>query len=262
MAREKIDKEVNSRLYFGLRALLPELIPFLREEYPKTHQLLSPKDNTILPDIEAEDKGIDVIRAEFPADSIVAEERSKFHQNIYGKSKYRWTADFIDGSSNFRKHRPYFAINMSIQRGDEVLGGIICDPMNERAYHVRKGHGAHVNGEQLLVSKQEDLSKAEIALISSNSFEKHGEEELLHRLEQAIRSARKKGCTSLELAACAAGEIDGVVKPTKNNWVDAGLLMVQEAGGQVTVFDRGSHKVYVASNPYIHGDLCRVVREK
>jgi myo-inositol-1(or 4)-monophosphatase len=262
MARNRLDPEVNARLYFGLRALLPELIPFLRGEYAKTHQLLSANDNTILPDIEAEDRGVDVIRAEFPADSIVAEERSKFRQNIYGRSKYRWNADFIDGSSNFRKHQPYFAINMSIQRGDDIMGGIICDPMDERVYHVRKGNGAYLNGEQLLVSTQRDLSRAEIALISSNSFTKHGEEDLMHRLEQAAGNSRKKGCTSLELAACAAGEIDGVVKPTRNPWQSAGLLMVQEAGGLVTVFDRGSHKIYVASNPYIHTDLCRIVEEK
>jgi myo-inositol-1(or 4)-monophosphatase len=256
------DKEIRARLHYGLKKVLPKLIPLIQREFPKEHRLLSADDNTIQPDIDTEEKGISVIKSRYPADTIIAEERSKRDANLKGNSPYGWVADFIDGSSNFRKKKPYFAINMSIRKGNEVLGGIICDPMYYKIFYVRKGEGVYLDGEPISVSSQTDLSKAHIGLISPNSFRKHNENYLMRRLEQVVGSERKNGSTSLELAACAAGEIDGVVKPTKNNWQDAGFLMVKEAGGRVTPIRRGSHTIYVASNPYIHKALCDVVRER
>ncbi|MBD3259247.1 hypothetical protein GF371_01290 [Candidatus Woesearchaeota archaeon] len=257
------DKEIKSRLYFGIRQVLPELIPFLREEYQKHHELLSPEDNTIQPDIGAEERGVSIITERFPGDAVVAEERSKADNNVAGRpASFGWTADFLDGSTNFRKHRPYFAISMSLNKGKDLLGGLICDPIANKKFYAIKGRGAYLDRRPLSVSVQKDLSKAKMGLISLNSYRKHNELDLMQRLYQAAGECRTKGCTSLELAACAAGELDAVVKPTKNNWLDAGILMVEEAGGKVTAIDRSSHKIYVASNPYIHDELCRIVRER
>ena len=265
MANEKVsqadrEKEIQARLYFGLKKVLPKLIPLIQREFGKDHNLLSPDDNTIQPDIDTEEAGISIIRRRYPTDAVVAEERAKKGRTLKGRSSYEWVADFIDGSTNFRKKIPRFAVNMSVKKGEEVLGGIICDPLTNKIFYTRKGQGAHLDGELLSVSDQTDLAKAHIGLISPNSFRKHGENDLMYRLEKAAGYERKNGSTSLELAACAAGEVDGVVKPTNNPWgVSAGLLMVKEAGGKVTHINRGAHRIYVASNPYIHDALCKIV---
>ncbi|MBW2987381.1 inositol monophosphatase [Candidatus Woesearchaeota archaeon] len=260
------EKEIRARLQYGLKNVLPRLVPLIHREFPKDHRLISPYDNTIQPDLDAEEEGISAIRSRYPADSIVAEESAKRGEKIKGESDYGWIADFIDGSSNFRKKKPHFAINMSVKKGDEVLGGIICDPMKYRIFYTRKGAGFFLDGEKLSLYDKPGLARrlsdAHLGLISPNSFRKHREYGLMQRLQKAAGSKIAEGSTSLELAACAAGEVDGVVKPTSNPWgVSAGLLMVEEAGGKVTPIDRGPHTIYVASNPYIHEELCDVVRD-
>ena len=256
---------VKERLKYARQSILPILTAMILGEYGKYHKLLSENDNTIQTDIKADNTAIEKVLAKYPDDSIITEESSKRGEEFKG-NEYKWIMDLLDGSSNYRKNISFFATSIAMQKNNELYGGLIYNPAEKQLFCARKDLGAFYHdldkrkSSRLSVSDIDDLRKANISTVSSNSYKKYGMLGLLNDLQKSVKGNRQLGCTSLELAYTAKGAFDGIVKPTNNPWgVSAGLLMVEEAGGRITLFRKGNLNIYVASNPYIHKGLCDVV---
>ena len=116
---------------------------------------------------------------------------------------------------------PHFAISIALKTNDEIVSGLIYDPIKDEMFFAEKNKGSYLNNQRLRVSKKNVIDDC---LFSSN--------------HDGVRfsnfNMRYTGCAALDLAYVAAGRFDGFFHNDINIWdVAAGSLMVQEAGGVV-----------------------------
>ncbi len=153
-------------------------------------------------------------------------------------SPYTWVIDPIDGTINFIHAIPTFAISIALLERDEVIAGIVFNPITNDLYYAEKGKGSYVmtptGTVRLRVSAR---NKLEQAVIGSCGFRSEKNRETVTKLTNGLAATRFNGCTTLSLASVAAGQFDGYVSCHFNMWdIAAGYLLVKEAGGFASDF--------------------------
>jgi myo-inositol-1(or 4)-monophosphatase len=173
-----------------------------------------------------------VTKTDKQVEKILIDELSKSKKNysflseeigkINNKDKDNiWIIDPIDGTTNFLHGIPHFAICVALQSNQEIVCGLIYDPIKDEMYYSEKNKGAFLNNHRLRVSKKSSL---EDCLFSSNH----------EGVKFSDLNMRYSGCAALDLAYVASGRLDGFFHNKINFWdIAAGTLMVEEAGGIV-----------------------------
>jgi myo-inositol-1(or 4)-monophosphatase len=173
-----------------------------------------------------------VTKTDKHVEKILIEELSKTKKNfsflteesgsIKNKDKENiWIIDPIDGTTNFLHGIPHFAICIAHQSKEEILSGLIFDPIKDEMFFAEKDKGAFLNNQRLRVSKKNLLDDC---LFSSNH----------EGVKFSDLNMRYSGCAALDLAYVAAGRLDGFFHNKINLWdVAAGEILVKEAGGAV-----------------------------
>jgi myo-inositol-1(or 4)-monophosphatase len=211
-------------------------------------------------DIACEKHIISRILEKFPEHSILAEESGENTQ----KSEYLWIIDPIDGTTNYAHSYPYFAVSIALSYQNEIILGVTHAPMLQETFLAAKNTGAYLNSNKLKVSTNHSL---ELSLLATgfppnrNTNDYSKAIELFTKAQNFIHGVRRSGSACLELAYTAAGRLDGFFEIGLKPWdVAVGLLLVKEAGGQVTNFDNQTFDPFqntiIASNGIIHQELC------
>tara|TARA_B100001123_G_scaffold447559_1_gene605493 strand:- start:1044 stop:1754 length:711 start_codon:yes stop_codon:yes gene_type:complete len=132
-----------------------------------------------------------------------------------------WIIDPIDGTTNFLHGIPHFAISVALKFKNEIMSGIIFDPIKNEMFYAEKNNGSFFNNQRIRVSKKNVLDEC---LFATNHLgAKHSDLNL-----------RYSGCTALDLAYVGAGRLDGFFHNKINIWdIAAGIIVVEEAGGKV-----------------------------
>lgn len=226
-----------------------------------------PADFVSAADLRAEETLRQELRKARPDYDLLMEE-SGATQAGGAKAARRWIVDPLDGTSNFLHGLPHFAISIALEEQDEIVAGVIYDPLRDEMFHAERGTGAYLNDRRLRVSSREHLQDALIA--TGAPFKGHGDAPLfLAELEAVIGTTagiRRWGSAALDLAYVAAGRYDGYWERDLSSWdVAAGLILVREAGGTVSQLDgrasRHDSPSILAANNALHGPLMRVLRE-
>ena len=137
-----------------------------------------------------------------------------------------WIIDPIDGTTNFLHGIPHFAICIAHQSKNEILSGLIFDPIKDEMFFAEKDKGAFLNNQRLRVSKKNSLDDC---LFSSNQ----------EGLKFSNLNMRCSGSAALDLAYVASGRLDGFFQNKINLWdVASGALLIKEAGGIVNDIDK------------------------
>jgi len=132
-----------------------------------------------------------------------------------------WIIDPIDGTTNFLHGIPHFAICIALKTKEEIVSGLIFDPIKDEMFFAEKEKGAFLNNQRLRVSNKNSIDDC---LFSSNH----------EGVKFSNLNMRCSGCAALDLAYVASGRLDGFFHNKINLWdVAAGSLMVKEAGGIV-----------------------------
>ena len=173
-----------------------------------------------------------VTKTDKHVEKILIEELSKTKKNysflteetgvIKNKDKDNiWIIDPIDGTTNFLHGIPHFAISIALKSKDELLSGLIFDPIKDEMFFAEKDKGAFLNNQRLRVSNKNSLEEC---LFSSNN----------EGIKFSNLNIRCSGSAALDLAYVASGRLDGYFQNKINLWdVAAGALMIKEAGGIV-----------------------------
>tara|TARA_B100001057_G_scaffold487035_1_gene569126 strand:+ start:324 stop:1064 length:741 start_codon:yes stop_codon:yes gene_type:complete len=158
-----------------------------------------------------------------------------------------WIIDPIDGTTNFLHGIPHFAISIALKSKDELLSGIIYDPIKDEMFFAEKEKGAFLNNQRLRVSKKNSLEEC---LFASNN----------EGVKFSNLNMRCSGSAALDLAYVAAGRLDGYFQNKINLWdVAAGLIMIKEAGGIVNdIRDFEINNLYIkASSAAIYDEMLK-----
>ena len=160
---------------------------------------------------------------------------------------YVWVIDPIDGTTNFLHGIPHFCISIGLKFKDEIISGIIFDPIKNEIFFAEKNQGAFFNNHRIRVSKRKNLDEC---LFATN---KNG-------LSSTDLNSRIFGSAALDLAYVASGRIDGYFQNGLNLWdIAAGTLIVKEAGGIVNNFnlEKTSNIKLVASSEIINEKMLK-----
>lgn len=181
-------------------------------------------------------------------------------------SEFRWVIDPLDGTTNYAHKFPIFCVSIGLEHGQEVVLGVVYDPMREEMFWAVKGKGSFLNGKRLKVSQTSRLEQSLIATGFPYDVRESKNNNLNHFSNFLVRAQaiRRCGSAALDLCYVACGRFDGFWEIKLNPWdVAAGGLIVLEAGGRVTDFQNGSFSIYnkqvLATNGLIHGEMLGVL---
>jgi len=184
-----------------------------------------------------------------------------------GGSGTRWVVDPLDGTANFVRSFPHFAVSVALVAEGRVEVGAIFDPMRDELYSAARGRGAWCNGRRLQVTARPGLAGA--FLTTGFPFRVHRLLDtylrVFHDVFLAVAAIRRPGAAALDLAHTAAGIFDGFFEFCLSPWdIAAGSLLVREAGGLVSNLDGGEevmgHGNVVAAGSGVHRELLAVVQ--
>jgi len=185
-----------------------------------------PKDFVTNADIKAEKIIIEELKKARPNYSIISEEngveKNKDESNF-------WIIDPIDGTTNFLHGVPHFAISIALQSNNEIVCGLIYDPIKDELFYAEKNQGAYFNNQRIRVSKKRDIDECLFA-VGKGKYNP----DLIYR---------RSGSAALDLAYVASGRFDGYFQNNLNLWdIAAGIIIVKEAGGIINEIDLSSLK--------------------
>lgn len=178
----------------------------------------------------------ELISSEFPEHGFVGEE--------YGasavKSDFQWIVDPLDGTTNFLRGIPHYAVSIALVHKGEVVHGTVFDPAKREMFSASKGAGTRLNSSPVSVSQAVSMSGGVYATgVPFNGLTLANLECftdcMLGVLSQQTAGIRRLGSAALDLAYVAAGRYEGYWEANLKSWdIAAGALLVQEAGGLVT----------------------------
>lgn len=174
---------------------------------------------------------------------------------------HRFVIDPIDGTHNFIHAIPYFCVSVAMEKRlangrFETQAGVIYDPIHNEIFAAELYQGATMNDQRLVTSARVEPDTCMIATcLPANNHTQHGQK-LLSTLRAQPFFMRSTGSLALDLAYVASGRYDGLCYESYKHWdVAAGMLLVREAGGQITVSETPGKTFLFASNTRIHGKL-------
>ena len=210
--------------------------------------------------------------AAFPEHGIYGEEGTRERM----EGEFRWYVDPLDGTTNFAHGFPQFCVSMGLERrapgmppGQDgtLVAAVIYDPMRDELFTAERGQGATLNGKPMRVSRIAVLAES---LLSTGfpSRKRHASPNVHFYQEFTLRShgVRRAGSAALDLAYVACGRLEAFWEFNLNPWdTAAGILLVEEAGGQVTDFAGNPFQLnsreILASNGLIQGELVNLFND-
>ena len=223
-----------------------------------------PGDFVTTADTKVEKILIDELSKARPNYSILSEEIGE----IKNDKEFKWIIDPIDGTSNFLHGIPHFAISIGLEQNNEIICGIIYDPIKDEMFSAEKGNGSYLNNQRIRVSARKKLKDCIIFTGGPGHNSKNMElslKEYKKFSSEVSIPIRKLGSAALDLAYVAAGRCDGFWQRDLNYWdIAAGIILVKEAGGFVTDFEGNKgfveNKTILASNSKINEEMIEILK--
>ena len=209
-------------------------------------------------DKNAEQAIIDVIQKAYPTHTIISEECGIIEGT---EDDYQWIIDPLDGTTNFVKGIPHFAVSIALKVKGKLDQAVVFDPIRGELFTASRGHGAQLNGFRIRVKQSKELTGGILA--TGFPFKKKHHLDAYLKMFKALftktSDIRRAGSAALDLAYVAAGRVDGFFEIGLKPWdTAAGELLVIEAGGLVTDFT-GGHNHQKSGN--IVASSTRVLKE-
>lgn len=167
----------------------------------------------------------------YPDHAILGEEAGQS-----GAGEHLWLIDPVDGTSNYLRGIPHYAISIALAVKGRVEQGVVYDPVRDELFAASRGEGATLNSRRIRVSGRLSLEGA--VLGTAFPFRKRrlmpAYQAMFDALFAQVEDIRRAGTASLDFAYVACGRLDGFWELGLKPWdMAAGALLVQEAGGVV-----------------------------
>lgn len=211
-------------------------------------------------DLASQDAIRQTLLQEFPTHTFLGEES----QETPDPAEFRWIVDPLDGTSNYVHGLEFYAVSIGLEVRGVLVAGVIYQPAADKCFTATQGGGAYLGGQPIRVSQVPDLRNS--LLVTGFPPGMRGRSDLLRLFEEFCaesHSVRRLGSAALDLAYVACGRFDGFYAPNLHCWdAAAGVVLVREAGGQVTNLDGTPYNLYtpdiLATNGLIHEAMARV----
>jgi len=224
-----------------------------------------PGDLVTVADKASEAVILEILQRHLSDHAILAEESGKLGNP---ESKYLWTIDPLDGTTNYAHQYPFFAVSIGLLIAGVPEVGVIFDPVHQELFRAARGLGATKNRRPIQVSSTAQLEDS--LLVTGFAYDRretldNNYAEFCH-LTHLTQGVRRSGSAALDLAHVACGRLDGYWERGISPWdIAAGVIILEEAGGKVTAYD-GSPLIIesgriLATNGKIHNALSQELEQ-
>jgi len=208
-------------------------------------------------DREAEQAITTILRRAFPDHGFLGEEFGE-----QGPADRRWIIDPIDGTKNFVRGIPVWAVLIGLEEHGEVTTGVVLNPASGECFWARKGEGAFQDGERLRVSEVGRMGEATLLHSGLNLLHATGYWDGFVRLVDVASRTRGFG-DYYGYGLLAQGRAEIYAEVDLKPWdIAAVKILVEEAGGRLTDF-AGRPTIYggtvLASNGRLHDEALRLL---
>lgn len=139
---------------------------------------------------------IDTIRKSYPQHTIITEESGELEGT---DQDVQWVIDPLDGTTNFIKRLPHFAVSIAVRIKGRTEVAVVYDPMRNELFTATRGQGAQLNGYRLRGSTARDLDGTILATASRSK------QTVRHYLHQHRRQTVQRMCRLPSYRFCGAG---------------------------------------------------------
>jgi len=201
------------------------------------------------------------IRKRYPQHSLLTEESGL----LKGDPDWLWIVDSLDGTSGFASSNPLFSVCLAVMHRGELILGTVYAPAIREFYLAEKGNGAYLNQRRIHVSETSDLGQSYLFYCEGGERDRLRTGRLLAKVYPEVTDVRKLGSAGLETAWVAAAKGEAYFTTKIEPWdVAPGVLLVQEAGGEVTDFKGNPWKLETSdllfSNGRVHTAMLNLLR--
>jgi myo-inositol-1(or 4)-monophosphatase len=206
-----------------------------------------------------------VVATRYP-DHLFLGEENTIKWDPFEADEYVWLVDPLDGTTNYVHGYPCYAVSVAVARHQEILAGVIFDPLKDECFAAEMGRGAWCNGIAIRTTVAATVGESLVA-VSLPPRVKADSADLADfvRVVQVCQAVRRTGSAALNLAYVACGRLDGFWATQIHPWdVAAGVLLIREAGGMVTgrdgrEFDLWHPHFVAAARAPLHRELLNVL---
>jgi len=225
----------------------------------------TPADFRTKADLEAEKAVLKVLQKKFPAYNIISEESEEINKN----SEYTFVIDPIDGTNNFVLGIPYFSCGIALYKEEELLFGVVYEPMLKNIFWAEKGKGSYQNNKRLRVNKESDLKNCTVCYARNYHTPKKHENDLVVDLDKKnIKRFLRNWSILLDLCRIASGKMESMIIYGKLPvWdIAPARLIAKEAGALFTDYngkeDTDKNTTFLATNgTKIHKELLEILNK-
>jgi myo-inositol-1(or 4)-monophosphatase len=180
---------------------------------------------------------LDCIIAARPDDGVLGEEGA----NVESGSGLTWVVDPLDGTTNYLFGYPVWSVSVACEDAEGGVVAVVHDPTRNETFAAARGAGATLNGRPVHTRAPRGLDRALVGTgFAYDPDDRALQARVLSHLLPRVRDVRRGGSAALDLAWVACGRLDGFYEWGIKHWDRAaGMLLVAEAGGAVSVFDPG-----------------------
>ena len=210
-------------------------------------------------DVSAQDAIFRIIHDKYPDHSFLGEEDLDVEN---AESDFWWIIDPLDGTTNYVHQFPYYCVSIALEYQGELTIGVIFDPTRDELFTAVRGEGAFLNDERIYTSNADQLYDA--MCVASLPVGGTGDEPQVKQFLNVFpkaRSVQRTGSAALNLSYVACGRLDAYWSGTLKPWDQAaGVVIVREAGGQVTTiggtpFDVQQPDMLASNDIPVHNEL-------
>ena len=172
----------------------------------------------------------------FPDHALYGEEGIAGNQ----ESEWHWIVDPIDGTVNYFYGLPHFCVSIALRHGEEIVAGVIYDPMRDELWATTKDGVPTMNDQPIEVSTRTELKDAVLSIgFAKSKTTIAAGLPLVEKMIGRVRKIRLMGSAALDLAYVACGRLDAYIESSVSLWdVAAGKLLVERAGGRFEMTPR------------------------
>jgi myo-inositol-1(or 4)-monophosphatase len=229
-------------------------------------------------DQKVEDFLVSQLKENFPNEAVLGEEGAyklakKPNDETFSGEEVLWVLDPIDGTANYSRSYPYFCTTISLlQKKDKKFKPVLAitlDPVRKELFTAALGKGAFMNGEKIRVSEVDSLQTSMFVTGFASDISAN-KDIIFRRFSEMTRKTlgvRRTGAAALDLAYVAMGRLDAYWECSLSVWdVAAGALLVREAGGTVSHFERSDEWIpwtgeILAANSKIHDTVLKELQK-
>ena len=217
------------------------------------------QDYVSIADRKTEELIVEELSRRFPDHAFYGEEGAKTKP---APGQPVWVIDPIDGTTNFLRGVPLWAVSVALVVDNEPEVGVIVCPRQDEVYAAARGEGATLDNIKITAAKTTDLSRAQIGLGSSFRTSPDGVIAVQSQLTRQGVDVRRFGSACVQMAYVASGRLDGYLELHLNSWdVAAGLVILRETGALTNDYTQGdwlvNGNVFVCGAPGVFTELTR-----